>query len=119
MDDASHTTDQPDHTPRGQGFDGGESAAASAPADIEAKLREVLEERATIATNLAGLGARVESQRAQLAATEKEYATAYRDAVDAGWSEKDLSSKIGLPNPSAAPRRRRAPRKPQTTDNRQ
>lgn len=119
MSDAPDTTDQTDHQHRGQGFDGVESAAASAPTEVQTKVRELLDQRAAIADELATVGALVESRRAELADTEKEYATLYRAAVDAGWTEKELTTKIGFPNPSAAPRRRRAPRKNQTNDDSQ
>lgn len=119
MSDTPDTTDQANHQHRGQGPDGVGAAAASAPADVHAKVHELLEQRAELATRLAGIGAQLDAMRADITDVEKQYATAYRDATNAGWTEKDLSTHLGLPNPVSAPRRRRAPRKTATTDNSQ
>lgn len=113
----NETTQESDHPVRGQGSDEGGPAAASRASGVRAKATDLLAGRTQAATDLADEAEKLDAARQALADAEREYASKFRAAEKAGWTNKELTVHLGLEDPTRPRRRRSTPKKKTPTNN--
>lgn len=112
----NETTQPAEPTTRGQGSDGGGPAAASRASGVRAKATDLLAGRTQAATDLADEAEKLDAARTALADAERDYASKFRAAEKAGWTNKELTVHLGLEDPTRPRRRRSTPKKKTPTN---